>query len=517
MNEQKISPEELKLTAYALGELEGAERVDVERALQSDPVAQATVADIRALAGQLEEALAKEPMDEVQPVGTVIAFEQSRETSVPVAKSQVAGKRMRFPLVIIGSLAAACFAVVVVVRENRRANVVAATVDGQARSEEQAVANSAAQGASEADAFARANPARSKGKYPPIVLVRDATEFAALPVPTETFTDVVAEKIADGKWVSPATLQEAASVKEGAFARVQSAPVSTFSAQVNTTSYSNVRRLIALGLRPPVEAVRIEEMVNFFSYRYPPTSERAGEPLSASMEVASAPWNPAHRLVRIGVRGRETAEMGGMPEPIAKNVKLEVEFNPAMAQAYRLIGYENRTPDEEAAKNEKMDAAEIGAGQTVTALYEVVPVGAASAATATATATDVEPLKSQSGETEGALAQSTSTTASEADAVASKELFTLKIRFEEPKVDVSQKLEIPLVDTGGAFEAASKDFKFAAAVASLGMILRESQNKGKADYDQVITWAEAGRGDDADGRRGEFIELVKKARALMAE
>ena len=97
------------------------------------------------------------------------------------------------------------------------------------------------------------------------------------------------------------------------------------------------------------------------------------------------------------------------------------------------------------------------------------------------------------------------------------ELLTLKIRFKEPKVDISQKIEIPAIDTGTGFDAASKDFKFAAAVASLGMILRESEHKGAASYDRVITWAEAGKGDDADGRRGEFIELVKKARALSAE
>jgi hypothetical protein len=103
------------------------------------------------------------------------------------------------------------------------------------------------------------------------------------------------------------------------------------------------------------------------------------------------------------------------------------------------------------------------------------------------------------------------------DEPAHAELLTLKIRFKEPTVDVSRKIEIPVIDTGAAFEAASKDFKFAAAVASLGMILRESVHGGNTDYDRVISWAEAGKGEDVDGRRGEFIELVKKARTLSAE
>lgn len=553
MNEQKISPEDLKLTAYALGELEGAERAEVERVLRDDPAARATVAEIRALAGRLEDALAKEPMGEVQPMGTVIAFEESRERSVVSVKGDVSKKRMRFPFVIIGSLAAACFAVMVALRQDGPAGLAEAMQEeaglaGERPAPAPDVANRATAGA--AEAFALANSGAARTKYPPLLLVKDVAEFAALPVPPsalEARTDggvfntpqepidavahagVGAAGAGDGAGGTRmdfraknttasgrgAGAPEAPAVaRESRFARVHGTPHSTFSVDVDTASYANVRWFLDQGRLPPADAVRIEEMVNFFSYRYAPPSQDAGEPFAASLEVASAPWNPAHRLVRIGLKGREALEAGGAAVTIAKDVKLQVEFNPEVAQAYRLIGYENRATNTDVG-GDKAGAGEVGSGHTVTALYEIVPVDATSAGAAAGASNDLV----KTPEETLAIAASTTVTDGAEHAVdaASKKLFTLKIRFTEPRVDVSRKVEIPLVDTGAAFEAASKDFKFAAAVASLGMILRESQNKGKADYDQVITWAEAGRGDDADGRRGEFIELVKKARSLSAE
>ncbi|ATC65985.1 hypothetical protein CMV30_04350 [Nibricoccus aquaticus] len=282
----------------------------------------------------------------------------------------------------------------------------------------------------------------------------------------------------------------------GDFARVQSAPLSSFAADVDTEGYAKVRRYLDDGRLPPRDAVRVEEMVNYFNYRYAAPAKGEGEPFAASMEIATAPWNPAHRLVRIGVKGREAAgegQPGGAAVTIAKDMALEVEFNPAVAQAYRLIGYENRPESTEAAGNDRGDAGEIGAGHTVTALYEIVPVDVAG------------------GGVEAAPKEASSLREPQ------EELLTLKIRFTEPLVDVSRKMEIPVIDTGAAFEAASKDFKFAAAVASLGMMLRESSHTVASDYDRVISWAEAGKGEDADGKRGEFIELVKKARTLSAE
>ncbi|MGC4072761.1 MAG: DUF3520 domain-containing protein [Nibricoccus sp.] len=140
-------------------------------------------------------------------------------------------------------------------------------------------------------------------------------------------------------------------------------------------------------------------------------------------------------------------------------MKLQVEFNPAVAQAYRLIGYENRMLKKEDFNNDKVDAGEIGAGHTVTALYEIVPVDAPAPESLEG---DVDPLKYQKTVTraesdDGAVVADAAAKASVKDArKANEELLTLKIRFKEPTVDVSRKMEIPVIDTGAAFEAASR-------------------------------------------------------------
>ena len=463
--------------------------------------------------------------------------------------------------------------------------------------------------------------------------------------------------------------------KDNDYLRVADQPLSTFSVDVDTASYANVRRFLTQGQRPPADAVRIEELVNYFPYRYAPPTGNV--PFAAHLEVASAPWAPEHRLVRIGLKGREVSDAqrpaanlvflldvsGSMDEPnklplvkqslrllvnklrsddhvaiavyagasglalpstpanrkaeildaidrlqaegstngamgiqlaydiakanfvpggvnrvilatdgdfnvgvtsegglmrlieekaksgvfltvlgfgmgnikdrtleqladkgngnyayidtlaeakktlveqaggtlvtIAKDVKIQVEFNPAQVQAYRLIGYENRLLAKEDFNNDKVDAGEIGAGHTVTALYEVVPVGA----DAPVTAPGVDALKYQKTEDRG---QKTGN---------SGEMLTVKIRYKEPAGDVSNKLEFPLRDTGVRFEDASADFKFAAAVAGFGMALRESPHMGSLTLAAVADWGRAGLGDDAGGYRNEFLGLVKQAEA----
>jgi Ca-activated chloride channel family protein len=875
MNEQTISPDDPKLTAYALGELSGEERAAVETLLKNDPAAQAAVEEIRALAAQLEGALAQEAL--MDPV-------VSSEASAGLAKEAKGGKALRtaarveddpyrkkvirFPYVLIGSLAAACFAVVIVLQDQRREQAVAQSGAGEPATGSHVAASESAATPGAAGVLAEAETGHS------LLLVKDAEEFAAIPAPSVAIvkTDVPAatreqstaapgdvfatapepvraelsyqgttpllatsgkteyssldadrarpvEKPAaveapavitlaehapalarttpaetavggsedviqlsaftvsssrDGGYAAASSMAGSRGIGSGAagsgadknddgrgstwgrtaerrdfyfdrpqlnfrakstvparhlfnteaytflpendFFRVRNSPLSTFSIDVDTASYANVRRFLDQGMRPPRDAVRVEEMVNYFSYHYTAPTKDVAEPFAASMEIATAPWNPAHRLVRIGLKGREIAtedrpaanlvflldvsasmgaenklplvkeslrllveklraddrvaivtyagasglalpstpakqkkeilaaldelspggstngamgiqlaydiakanfiasganrvilctdgdfnvgttsdgdltrlieekaksgvfltvlgfgmgnfkdstlerladkgngnygyidsraeaqkllveQAGGTLVTIAKDVKLQVEFNPAVAQAYRLIGYENRVLKKEDFNNDKVDAGEIGAGHTVTALYEIVPVGAPAPESV---AGEVDALKYQQTGTRPAanaaagevVAKNDSrehagdaTTGMSAsgeltveDIGLGRELLTLKIRFKEPTVDVSRKMEIPVVDTGAAFEAASKDFKFAAAVASLGMILRESAHTGAADYDRVISWAEAGKGDDADGRRGEFIELVKKARELLAE
>jgi Ca-activated chloride channel family protein len=441
-------------------------------------------------------------------------------------------------------------------------------------------------------------------------------------------------------------------------------PLSTFSVDVDTAGYSNLRRFLQGGQRPPRDAVRIEELVNYFPYHY--AAPKDDKPVAASMEVASAPWNPAHRLVRIGLKGREIPESerpalnlvflldvsGSMNEPnklplvkeslrllveklkptdrvaivvyagasglalpstpgankqeilgaldalsaggstngamgielaydiakahfvegganrvvlctdgdfnvgvtnqgdltrlieekaksgvfltvlgfgmgnykddtlekladkgngnygyvdnaaeakklladqlsgtlvtVAKDVKLQVEFNPARVKSYRLIGYENRVLPKEAFNNDKIDAGELGSGHTVTALYEVVLVGVESPSDVPA----VDPLKYQAKK-EPRIAKDNS----------SPELLTLKIRYKAPDGILSRKLEFSLVDSGEAF-------------ASFGMMLRESPHKGTASFDSVLGWAEDGLGDDAGGYRHEFLDLVKLAKGI---
>jgi len=474
--------------------------------------------------------------------------------------------------------------------------------------------------------------------------------------------------------------------KDSGYIRVADEPLSTFSVDVDTASYANMRRFLTQGRRPPIDAVRIEEMVNYFPYDYAgpqPLDSRgevSGPPFAAHLEVAGAPWAPGHRLVRIGLKGREVSDAarpaanlvflldvsgsmnaanklplvkqslrmlvgklrsddrvaiavyagasglalpstpvshkaeileaidrleangstngamgihlaydiakanfvaggvnrvilatdgdfnvgvtsqgdlirlvqekarsgvflsvlgfgmgnlkdgtleqladkgngnyayidssaearktlveqaGGTLVTIARDVKLQVEFNPAVVQAYRLIGYENRLLAREDFNNDKIDAGEIGAGHTVTALYEVVPVGVE-----LETAPGVDPLKYQRTETSKPMIRNSK----------SAEMLTVRIRYKEPAGDVSNKLEFPLFDAGTRFENATQDFKFASAVAAFGMVLRDSPYKGSTTLTDIAAWGRAGLDRDSGGYRSEFIGLVERSEALL--
>jgi Ca-activated chloride channel family protein len=476
-----------------------------------------------------------------------------------------------------------------------------------------------------------------------------------------------------------------ARIHENPFRAVASEPLSTFSIDVDTASYANVRRFIDQGQLPPPDAVRIEEMINYFPYHYEKPAPDSKEPFKAAIEVAGCPWNGDHRLARVAIKGKEIAHdkrpvsnlvflvdvSGSMNEPrklplvkeglkllvkeltendrisivvyagnaglvlpstcadpksretilaaidnlsaggstnggqgielayriatenfikggtnrvllatdgdwnvgvtdqtslthliedkaksgvflsvlgfgfgnlkdstmekladkgnghyayidslkearkvlveemsgtlvtIAKDVKIQIEFNPAKVQSYRLIGYENRMLRKEDFNNDKVDAGEIGAGHCVTALYELVPSGqdakgGAPAATAPATPPAVDALKYQSHQI-----------------LKSDDLLTLKLRYKQPDGDTSRKIEIPAKDSGLSYAKASDDFKFAAAVAQFGMVLRGSSEKGSASLDGVIELADEGKGKDEKGYRAEFVELAKKAKALV--
>jgi Ca-activated chloride channel family protein len=181
-----------------------------------------------------------------------------------------------------------------------------------------------------------------------------------------------------------------------------------------------------------------------------------------------------------------------------------VEFNPARVASYRLIGYEKRLLRKEDFNNDKVDAGEIGAGHTVTALYEVVPAGAG-ATDPSASVPPVDPLKYQSPSTPGTARN---------DSNASPEMVTVKLRHKKPDGDVSELTERSFTDNGAKFENAAPDLKFAAAVAEFGMLLRDSQYKGKGSFGAVIEWAQEGKGTDRAGYRTGFIELAHKAQSL---
>ena len=198
-------------------------------------------------------------------------------------------------------------------------------------------------------------------------------------------------------------------------------------------------------------------------------------------------------------------QLTGSTVTIAKDVKIQVEFNPAQVAAYRLLGYENRIMAAKDFKDDTKDAGEIGAGHGVTALYEIVPTAAADKSPVVD-----EPLKYQPKETVAAKP------AVAADAgPASSELLTLKLRYKEPTGDTSQERVFPLEDTGTTFENASTNLRFAAAVAEFGMLLRGSAHRGEATLAHVTATAAGALGTDPGGLRAEFLDLVREAGALL--
>jgi Ca-activated chloride channel family protein len=461
-----------------------------------------------------------------------------------------------------------------------------------------------------------------------------------------------------------------ANITDNPFLDVTQNPLSTFSIDVDTASYSNVRRFLDGGKLPPKDAVRIEELVNYFDYDY--KGPKDNKPFAANIEITEAPWKPEHKLLRIGLKAREIAPgkrpnsnlvflidvsgsmadnnklplvkqammllvdqltesdrvaivvyasdtsvylpstsgnqkeklrhaierlhaggstngasgiqlayqtardgfiqgganrvilatdgdfnvgitnqgdltrlieekaksgiflsalgfgMGNYKDStlellatkgrgnyayidnlneakkvlveqinailvsIAKDVKIQIEFNPQRISTYRLIGYEDRVMAKEDFNDDSKQAGVIGSGHAVTALYELVPVGASESKPG------VDPLKYQKP----------AQISSHAD---SDELLTVKIRSKEPEGDKSVLSEFAVKDSKEKFAHASRDFRFAASVAAFGMVLRDSAHKGNADLERALEWAKSGKGEDAHGYRQEFIRLIHRA------
>jgi Ca-activated chloride channel family protein len=192
------------------------------------------------------------------------------------------------------------------------------------------------------------------------------------------------------------------------------------------------------------------------------------------------------------------SELGGTLVTVAKDVKLQLEFNPAEVQAWRLVGSENRVLAHQDFNDDTKDAGEIGAGHTVTALYEIVPVGVPFQGSG------VDALKYQ---------EATRTT----PAARSGELLHLKLRYKAPDGDTSKLLDTPVRDPGRGWQEASHDFKFASAVAGFGLVLRGSAHVGTFTLNDVLNLALQGIGEDVGGYRKEFVELVRKAQAIQGK
>jgi Ca-activated chloride channel family protein len=463
-------------------------------------------------------------------------------------------------------------------------------------------------------------------------------------------------------------------IHENGYKDVLKQPLSTFSIDVDKASYANVRRFINMGQLPPMDAVRIEEMINYFTYDYPEPEGK--HPFSVYTELAACPWNPDHQLLHVGLKGKSidktelpasnlvflldvsgsmnspnklpllknafhmlvnelraedrvaivvyagaaglvlpstpgtrkeeilgaieklsaggstaggeglllaykvaeenyidggnnriilatdgdfnvgvssnadmerlvekkrengvfmtvlgfgmgnykddkmeiiadkgngnyayidniqearkvmVAEFGGTLFTIAKDVKFQLEFNPARVKAYRLIGYENRLLNDEDFNDDKKDAGEMGAGHNVTALYELIPTGSEE------NTGSIDPLKYQ---------QNSKTEKPDFKA----ELLTVKLRYKQPDGKTSTLYEEPVQGKLLSMKSTTENFRFSAAVAEFGLILRDSKYKEDASVEQILSLAQGGRGNDAEGYRGEFIKLVRTAETLI--
>jgi Ca-activated chloride channel family protein len=190
-------------------------------------------------------------------------------------------------------------------------------------------------------------------------------------------------------------------------------------------------------------------------------------------------------------------EFGGTLFTIAKDVKLQIEFNPAKVAGYRLIGYENRMLAKEDFNDDKKDAGELGSGHTVTALYEIIPAGVESEFLK-----DVDKLKYQ--KEVQPLSKSSH----------NNEIMTVKFRYKAPDGDMSKLIEHAVKDNEIAIAKTSDNFRFAASVAEFGMLLRNSEFKSAATFNNVLKLARNAKAKDEEGYRSEFIRLVESAQLV---
>ena len=415
-----------KLTAYALGELDEAETSAIAGIITSSPEAQRFVADTQQLTRALKSQYSLE----------LLAESLAREKIITIHDDSFRSKAG--PLAIAAVLALLAVFGALALSTNRSARSPAAPGSSPLRE---------AAAASELNQFTAVEAEEAAQPSQNIRRAADAGPYA--------YTG------------------------ERPFVSVVSRPRSSFPLVVNSASYLEIRRSINAGVLPPKDAVRIEEMINYFSYNYP--QPIGNESFWLNVDVVTCPWEPTHRLVRIGFKSRETMA-------VAEDSKIELKFNPRRITGYRLIGYDRQASASENAKQDQPPSNRILGGYTLTAFYEVILLRQDDATTDTR----IRSIPSQPAE----------------------HLVSARMVAKIPGKESVPPIERVVTDTGSAFTDAPQDVKFAAAVAEFGMILRGSEYRGNATLGEVIEWAQQGKGVDANGYRADFIELVRKARAL---
>jgi hypothetical protein len=525
-NEIRLNADDPRLTAYALGELDAAEQKQVEAAIASDPALQTLVDEIRAAAAQLATALKCEPLlPPVQPAH-LLPYRTVRPA-----------RMFAFPYwMVAGLAAAACLVAIVVVHQLQLSDEDSPAKANQLADNSEAAKKSAGRPiVGQPQAYNHVDVV-----FPPTE--GDAKESADSPtdqwgvvVPNAPSNEVAAAsgkvtRAAGGSASLAKSLPASAALSAGAPSRVSppaiadvvgtdqdhaflptaQRPLSILPADIDTSGYAIVRRSLLDGRRPPSGVVRLEDLVNYFNYSYPAPKPGATVPFAASLEVASAPWAPLHRLVRIGLKARELPA-GEHDSIVARDVSVQVEFNPVQVQSYRLLGYEKTAPGDGNPNHPETDAVDVESGRTITAFYEVVPTPGYRTAETGERIQESGPQTAEIGNGKGAQ---TDLPASAASNPAPQSMLTVRIRYRAPENGKPGLLEFPLIDNGAAFAAASNDFKFAASVAEFALVLRDSPYKSGATLADALIWAKKAVGPTPDATRREFISMIKRAQSI---
>ena len=308
---------------------------------------------------------------------------------------------------------------------------------------------------------------------------------------------------------SSSNTEEYKNVSEKPFLTVSANPLSTFSADVDTSGYGMMRRMILQDKRLPLpNTVRIEELLNYFHYDYPMPEK--DDMMRPHFEMQAAPWNPSHQLLLVGVQAkkipveklpREARKffikgMTGNMVMICRDVKFQLEFNPSKVFAYRQLGYELREMASSDFRNDAKDSGDVGMGQQVTVLYELVPAEAS------------EDIKKQAVPGWQPLKYA------KTKAIANDELLTFRMRYKLPQGDAPAVEKTTALTT---VPAPTSNWNWASSVAETALRLRRSPYAGDADYARAAKRAQTALGDDADGHRAEFLLLIRRMQELDAK